>query len=129
MLNKKLQKFVDVLEQFLDSKGFNIGGDFITEKQEDILNVTQKCTRMALKKTGVDVTPTQIEDLYYEDDDKIYDFIFDELLIYVTNAIEEINRKTGAGLTNDQIDDFIDVLLSGRVADLDDQLEDVLGDY
>jgi len=75
---------------------------------------------MALKKTGVDVTPTQIEDLYYEDDDKIYDFIFDELLTYVTNAIEEINRKTGAGLTNDQIDDFIDVLLSGRVADLDD---------
>jgi len=68
----------------------------------------------------VDLTPTQIEDLYHESGSGIRDFIFDELLAYVTGVIKEINRRTGAGLTNDQIYYFIDYLLSGRAADLDD---------
>ena len=129
MLNKKLEKFVDIFEQFLDSKGFNIGGDFIDEKQEDILYDTQKYIRSDLKKVGINLTTTQIKNLYHESGSEIYDFIFDEIFKYITNVMKEINRRIGAGLTKDQIYYFIDVLLSGRTTNFDDQLEYTLKHY
>ena len=123
-----MEDFLDTFENTLAEEGIlTSDSDFISDEQKHVFNEIQKYTEKSLKQCGVDIDLNDIK-TYFEDKD-IYTFIFDLISTHVLNVAYEANDETDAGLTDKQINSFVDNISNGLVeneGELEQQLKDVL---